>query len=114
MNKFFNKLSDQISYVITTWHNFLFWVIAVLIWFILGPLIAHAHFLPAWFTSNAFNFPLNTVTTLAELYIGFLVGRNTNRTSDQLTEHIDNMKGEIDHMQNDLDTIIDYVKTNKP
>ena len=37
-----------------------------------------------WFTSTGFNFPLNLVTTVAELYIGFLVGASSNRSERNL------------------------------
>ena len=102
MNNFFNKVSDWISWLITTWGNFLFWVVAVAAWFLVFAIdksLASAHFMPAWFTSTAFNFPLNTVTTLVELYIGFLVGRNTNRTTQQLDRHLDDMQGHLHRME---------------
>lgn len=69
--------------------NIIFWLIAVGIWFYFGPTIAKSSFLPDWFTSNAFNFPLNTVTTLAELYIGFLVGAASNRAERRNKEMIE-------------------------
>ena len=34
--------------------------------------------LPAWFTSTGYNFPLNLITTVAELFIGFLVAAAAN------------------------------------
>ena len=37
-----------------------------------------------WFTFTGFNFPLNLVTTVAELYIGFLVGASSNRSERNL------------------------------
>ena len=36
--------------------------------------------------------PLNTVTTIAELYIGFLVGASTNRTERHNREQADGME----------------------
>jgi hypothetical protein len=39
---------------------------------------------PAWFTSFGFNFPLNLETTVAELYMGFLVGASSNRSERNL------------------------------
>jgi hypothetical protein len=62
------------------------------IWFALGPTIATHDLLPGWFTSNNFNFPLNTVTTIAELYIGFLVGASTNRTERHNRAQSDRME----------------------
>jgi hypothetical protein len=76
----FVRVADRVSYAMGTWQNIVVWIILVGTWFALGPYLAHHSVLPAWFTSNNFNFPLNTVTTIAELYIGFLVGASTNRT----------------------------------
>ncbi len=42
--------------------------------------VQNGSFMPKWFTSTGFNFPLNLVTTVAELYIGFLVGASSNRS----------------------------------
>ena len=76
----FQKLADTVSYAMGTPANIVFWLLAVATWIALGPYIAGHAFLPGWFTSQSFNFPLNTVTTIAELYIGFLVGASTNRS----------------------------------
>ena len=76
----FQKLADTVSYAMGTPANIVFWLLAVGLWIALGPFIAGHNFLPGWFTSQSFNFPLNTVTTIAELYIGFLVGASTNRS----------------------------------
>jgi hypothetical protein len=77
LNDRFLKIADFVSFGMGTPTNIIFWVLAVVIWFILGAtrssLFLHGSFLPDWFTSTAWNFPLNTITTLAELYIGFLV-----------------------------------------
>jgi hypothetical protein len=45
---------------------------------------ANANSLPTWFTGTAFNFPLNLVTTVAELFIGFLVAAAANRSERNL------------------------------
>jgi len=45
---------------------------------------ANGSSLPRWFTSPGFNFPLNLVTPVAELYIGFLVGASSNRSERNL------------------------------
>jgi hypothetical protein len=41
--------------------------------------------LPGWFTSTGYNFLLNLITTVAELFIGFLVAAAANRAQDALT-----------------------------
>ena len=67
--------------------NISIWVLVVLGWtliFALHIVGAHATFLPGWFTGTALYFPLNLVTTVAELYFGFLVGASSNRSERNL------------------------------
>lgn len=80
----FQKIADRVSYAMGTPTNIIIWLLAVGTWIAFGPYIAGHNFLPVWFTSNSFNFPLNTVTTIAELYIGFLVGASSNRSERNL------------------------------
>lgn len=80
----FQRIADRVSYAMGTPTNIIIWLLAVGTWIAFGPYIAGHNFLPAWFTSNSFNFPLNTVTTIAELYIGFLVGASSNRSERNL------------------------------
>lgn len=80
----FQRIADRVSYAMGTPTNIIIWLLAVGTWIALGPYIAGHNFLPGWFTSNSFNFPLNTVTTIAELYIGFLVGASSNRSERNL------------------------------
>ncbi len=80
----FQRIADRVSYGMGTPTNIVIWILAVGTWIALGPYFANHTFLPAWFTSNGFNFPLNTVTTIAELYIGFLVGASSNRSERNL------------------------------
>ena len=55
--------------------------------------------LPAWFTSQGFNFPLNLVTTVAELFIGFLVGAASNRSERNLEATL----GRIEQLERSAD-----------
>jgi hypothetical protein len=68
--------------------NIMIWLIAVIAWTAVfafgGTHIASGTWLPAWFTSQGFNFPLNLVTTVAELFIGFLVAAASNRSERNL------------------------------
>jgi hypothetical protein len=84
----FQSVADKVSYGMGTPLNIGIWVILVLAWTLLfafgGSHIASGSFLPRWFTSTGFNFPLNLVTTVAELYIGFLVGASSNRSERNL------------------------------
>ncbi len=86
------RVADRVSYAMGTWQNIVVWLILVGTWFAFGPYLANHSVLPAWFTSNNFNFPLNTVTTIAELYIGFLVGASTNRTERHNRNQADRME----------------------
>ena len=64
------------------------WLVAVIAWtltFALGGThISGGDWLPAWFTSQGFNFPLNLITTVAGLFIGFLAGAASNRSERNL------------------------------
>ncbi|MFZ0060239.1 MAG: hypothetical protein WAL35_09395 [Acidimicrobiales bacterium] len=80
----FQRIADKVSYGMGTPTNIIIWILLVGTWIALGPYFAKHSFLPAWFTSNGFNFPLNTITTIAELYIGFLVGASSNRSERNL------------------------------
>jgi hypothetical protein len=40
--------------------------------------------MPSWFVSTGFNFPMNLFTTVAELFIGFLVAAAENRSERNL------------------------------
>jgi low affinity Fe/Cu permease len=80
----YQRVTDRVSYAQGTPANLTFWLIAIGLWFAFGPELAHATFLPAWVSSNAWNFPLNTGTSCLELFIGFLVAASTNRSERNL------------------------------
>jgi low affinity Fe/Cu permease len=69
--------------------NIAFWFALVVCWTLIfalgGPHLASGTWLPGWFTSTGYNFPLNLITTVAELFIGFLVAAAANRAQDALT-----------------------------
>jgi low affinity Fe/Cu permease len=69
--------------------NIVFWFVLVVSWTLIfalgGPHLASGTWLPGWFTSTGYNFPLNLITTVAELFIGFLVAAAANRAQDALT-----------------------------
>ncbi len=103
INKKFLKLADVVSFGMGTPTNIIFWILAVLVWIILGAtrqdLFLKGKLLPEWFTSNQWNFPLNTITTLAELYIGFLVAAAANRSERELRKIIEKIKYAIDRVE---------------
>jgi hypothetical protein len=85
----FQRIADRVSYGMGTPLNIFVWVVLVVGWTLLFALstskdIQGGKFLPTWFTSTGYNFPLNLVTTVAELYIGFLVGASSNRSERNL------------------------------
>lgn len=121
LNEKFIKIADAVSFGMGTPTNIFFWMVAVVVWFALGiynsKLFEQGNFLPTWFTSTAWNFPLNTITTLAELYIGFLVAAATNRAERKLREIIVGIKTTVEKVekinskQNEiLDLLVDYQK----
>src|SRR6266404_3388821 len=103
INNKFLKIADFVSFGMGTPTNIIFWILAVAVWFLLGvtrpALFNNAKFLPEWFTSTAWNFPLNTITTLAELYIGFLVAAATNRAERELRKIIEEIRGTVDEVK---------------
>jgi len=84
----FLKIADYVSAAMGRPTNIMFWLIAVIAWTALfafgGSHVASGTWLPAWFTSQGFNFPLNLLTTVAELFIGFLVAAASNRSERNL------------------------------
>lgn len=106
VSAFFLKLADKVSYGMGTPANIMVWIFLVLIWVVLGAtkpeLFINGSFLPTWFTSTGWNFPLNTVTTLAELYIGFLVAAAANRSERELraiVQHTDEVVTQFENME---------------
>lgn len=98
----FVDIADWVSEAMGTPTNILLWLLAVVWWFgmfafhFLGP---DSQILPSWFTSNAFNFPLNTVTTLVELFIGFFLAAAANRSEKRLLAIIQKMEVMIEHLE---------------
>jgi low affinity Fe/Cu permease len=86
----FEKVADYVSAAMGRPKNIIVWLVLVAGWTLIfafgGHRIASGTWLPAWFTSQGFNFPLNLVTTVAELFIGFLVAAASNRSERNL-EH---------------------------
>ena len=83
----FEKVADYVSAAMGRPTNIMIWLVLVVGWtliFALHLVSANANFLPGWFTGTAFNFPLNLITTVAELFIGFLVAAASNRSERNL------------------------------
>jgi len=80
----FVNFADRVSYGMGLPSNIMFWFVLLVVWTGLGPTIAHTHWLPEWFTSSAWNFPLNTITTIIEMFVGFLIAASNNRQERHL------------------------------
>lgn len=104
----FNRIADYVSAAMGRPANIIIWLVLVVGWtflFAAHIVSANANFLPAWFTGTAFNFPLNLITTVAELFIGFLVAAAANRSERNLEltlaaiadqeEHIEDVEAKL-------------------
>lgn len=85
----FLRFANWVSEAMGRPANIGFWFVLIVAWTLIfalgGRYLASGEWLPAWFTSQGYNFPLNLITTVAELFIGFLVAAAANRTQDALT-----------------------------
>jgi low affinity Fe/Cu permease len=83
----FERVADYVSAAMGRPVNIVVWLVLVVAWtamFASGLVNPAGTFLPGWFTSQGFNFPLNLITTVAELFIGFLVAAASNRSERNL------------------------------
>jgi hypothetical protein len=80
--------------------NIIFWLVAVMAWTFVfafgGRHLASGNWLPTWFTSTGFNFPLNLITTVAELFIGFLVAAAANRSQTALSVLLAHIRASVE------------------
>lgn len=98
----FLRFCDWTSQVMGQPPNIIFWLVLVLGWTVLFAskvVSPNANFLPSWFTGTAYNFPLNLITTVAELFIGFLVAAAANRAQRVLTVIIDGIRTMVDQVE---------------
>lgn len=102
LNERFTDFADLVSEVMGTPTNIGFWFFLVFAWFAIfaiNPGLQNSNFLPSWFTSNAFNFPLNSITTLCELFIGFLCAAATNRAQRILMQVLGQLQIALGHLE---------------
>jgi low affinity Fe/Cu permease len=99
----FQRAADWTSAAMGKPANIVVWMIAVVGWTLIfalgGSHIDSGGWLPSWFSSQGFNFPLNLVTTVAELFIGFLVGAASNRSERNLEATL----GRIEQLEMSMD-----------
>jgi low affinity Fe/Cu permease len=102
----FNRTADYVSAAMGRPANIVVWLVLVVGWTLLFAfhiVSATANFLPAWFTGTAFNFPLNLATTVAELFIGFLVAAAANRSERNLQLTLAAIADQEEHIE-DVET----------
>jgi len=89
----FDRIADWVSEAMGRPLNIAFWFVLIAAWTLIfalgGPKLSSGNWLPTWFTSQGYNFPLNLITTVAELFIGFLVATAANRAQNALTALLD-------------------------
>lgn len=116
INNRFLGIADWVSEYMGHPGNIMFWLVAVVTWTCLfafgGPRLATGSWLPAWFTSQGYNFPLNLITTVAELFIGFLVAAATNRAQRALTKIINHILHMVDQQDRMEKQMIELMKEN--
>jgi low affinity Fe/Cu permease len=98
----FLRFCDWVSTVMGEPPNIIFWLVLVAGWtliFALGIVGSNSNFLPHWFTGTSYNFPLNLLTTVAELFIGFLVAAAANRSQRVLSTIIDGIRTVLDQVE---------------
>jgi low affinity Fe/Cu permease len=96
----FLRFANWVSEAMGRPTNIIFWFVIVLAWTFVfafgGHHIASGNWLPSWFTSEGFNFPLNLITTVAELFIGFLVAAAANRSQTALTALLGHIRSGVE------------------
>jgi low affinity Fe/Cu permease len=109
----FDRFADWVSEAMGRPLNIAFWFVLIVAWTLVfalgGPKLSSGSWLPAWFSSQGYNFPLNLITTVAELFIGFLVATAANRAQNALTallDKIDMQEEQIAASETDIVTLI--------
>jgi len=101
----YGRFCDWVSEAMGRPLNITLWFVAIVAWtaiFAFGSShLASGSWMPAWFTSTGYNFPLNLITTVAELFIGFLVGTASNRSQNALTALLSHMQAVLDGIRGD-------------
>jgi low affinity Fe/Cu permease len=111
----FQRLADWTSAAMGRPANIMVWLFLVVIWtaiFAAKVVPANGSFLPAWFTGEGFNFPLNLVTTVAELFIGFLVAAASNRAQRVVEGVIDGIRTVLDQVAATEETLAIALQQN--
>jgi low affinity Fe/Cu permease len=112
----FDRFADWVSEAMGRPLNIVFWFILVVAWTLIFALGGHklssGTWLPTWFTSQGYNFPLNLITTVAELFIGFLVATAANRAQNALTALLDKIDMQEQQIEATEANIVTLIKEN--
>ena len=112
----FDRFADWVSEAMGRPLNIAFWFVLVVAWTLIfalgGPKLSSGTWLPTWFTSQGYNFPLNLITTVAELFIGFLVATAANRAQNALTALLDKIDAEEGQIEATEANIVALIKEN--
>jgi low affinity Fe/Cu permease len=112
----FDRFADWVSEAMGRPFNIAFWFVLVVTWTLIfalgGPKLSSGTWLPTWFTSQGYNFPLNLITTVAELFIGFLVATAANRAQNALTALLDKIDMQEEQIEGTETNIVTLVKEN--
>jgi low affinity Fe/Cu permease len=112
----FDRFADWVSEAMGRPLNIAFWFVLVVAWTLIFALGGHklssGTWLPTWFTSQGYNFPLNLITTVAELFIGFLVATAANRAQNALTALLDKIDMQEAQIETTEANIVSLIKEN--
>jgi low affinity Fe/Cu permease len=111
----FDRIADYVSAAMGRPTNIMIWLVLVTGWtslFAAHVVSPNADFLPGWFTGTAFNFPLNLVTTVAELFIGFLVAAAANRSERNLELTLAAIAEQEEHIENVEEKLSEELASN--
>jgi len=112
----FDRFADWVSEAMGRPLNIAFWFVLVVTWTLIfalgGPRLSSGSWLPSWFTSQGYNFPLNLITTVAELFIGFLVATAANRAQNALTDLLDKIDMQEQQIEATEANIVSLIKEN--
>jgi low affinity Fe/Cu permease len=112
----FDRFADWVSEAMGRPLNIAFWFVLVVTWTLIfalgGPKLSNGSWLPTWFTSQGYNFPLNLITTVAELFIGFLVATAANRAQNALTALLDKIDMQEEQIEATETNIVTLIKEN--
>ena len=112
----FDRFADWVSEAMGRPLNIAFWFVLVVTWTLIfalgGPKLSSGSWLPIWFTSQGYNFPLNLITTVAELFIGFLVATAANRAQNALTVLLDKIDLQEDRIEETEINLVTLIKEN--